>query len=49
MEILQNHIHNLTLKSLSQTHWESRVESLKAVRFQAPQIRDVLFLSLIHI
>jgi len=42
-KILQNHIHNLTLKSLSQTCWESRVESLKAVRFQAPQIRDVLF------
>jgi len=30
-KILQNHIHNLTFKSLSQT------------RFQAPQIRDVLF------
>jgi len=43
MEILQNHIHNLTLKSLSQTRWESHIESVKAVRFQAPQIRDVLF------
>jgi len=42
-KILQNHIHNLTLKSLSQTRWESRVETVKAVRFQAPQIRDVLF------
>ena len=42
-KILQNHIHNLTLKSLSQTRWKSGVESVKAVRFQAPQIRDVLF------
>ncbi|KAL2974442.1 hypothetical protein AAZX31_14G105700 [Glycine max] len=42
-KILQNHIHNLTLKSLSQTCWESCIESLKAVRFQTLQIRDVLF------
>jgi len=42
-KILQNHIHNLTLKSLSQTRWESRVESVKVVRFQALQIRDALF------
>jgi len=42
-KILQNRIHNLILKSLSQTCWESQVESVKVVRFQAPQIRDALF------
>ena len=42
-KILQAHIHNLTLKSFSQTRWESRIESVKAIRFQTSQIRDVLF------
>jgi hypothetical protein len=41
-KILQNHIHSLTLKSLSQTRWESCVESVKAIRFQTLQIRDAL-------
>ena len=27
---------------MSQTWWESRIESIKTLRFQTPQIRDVL-------
>ncbi|XP_052299044.1 uncharacterized protein LOC127902959 [Citrus sinensis] len=38
----QDHVPNLTVKSLSQTRWESHIERVKAIRFQTPQIRDVL-------
>ncbi|XVF56890.1 hypothetical protein PTKIN_Ptkin06aG0156900 [Pterospermum kingtungense] len=41
-KILKDNIPNLTVKSLSQTHWESRIESVKAIRFQTLQIRDAL-------
>ena len=42
-KILQDHVSSLTLKPLSQTRWESRIESVKAIKFQTPQIRDVLY------
>ncbi|XP_058740955.1 uncharacterized protein LOC131613289 [Vicia villosa] len=41
-KILQDQIPNLTLKSLSQTRWESRIESVRALRFQTSQVRDAL-------
>ncbi|KAJ3602844.1 hypothetical protein NHX12_030589 [Muraenolepis orangiensis] len=39
--ILKSHV-NITLKSWSDTRWESRVNSMEAVRYQAPQVREAL-------
>ncbi|XP_024314520.1 uncharacterized protein LOC100844061 [Brachypodium distachyon] len=41
-QVLKDNISGWTLKSVSATRWESRVESVKAIRFQCANIREAL-------
>ena len=41
-KILLGNVPDLTVKSLCNTRWESRIKSVKAIRFQTPQIRLAL-------
>lgn len=40
--ILKQHVKQLTLKPLSGTRWEARIDSVKVVRYQLPEILDAL-------
>ncbi|KAM6572089.1 hypothetical protein CsatA_016169 [Cannabis sativa] len=41
-QILKDNVKGLTPKSLSSTRWESRVDSVKAIRFQISDFREAL-------
>ncbi|PNT68848.1 hypothetical protein BRADI_3g46138v3, partial [Brachypodium distachyon] len=41
-EVLLDNVPNMTVKSLCNTRWESRIKSVEAIRYQAPQLRKAL-------
>ncbi|XP_022007318.1 zinc finger MYM-type protein 1-like [Helianthus annuus] len=41
-QILKDNVKNWSLKSLSQTRWESRFESVKAIKLQLDDVRETL-------
>ncbi|KAL7858053.1 hypothetical protein AOLI_G00181550 [Acnodon oligacanthus] len=40
--VLREHVKQLTLKPLSATRWEARIDSVKMVRYQLPEILEAL-------
>ncbi|PWZ31193.1 Zinc finger MYM-type protein 1 [Zea mays] len=41
-KVLLDHVPSLTVKSLSNTRWESRIKSVQAIRYHAPQLKSAI-------
>ena len=41
-KILKTHVKNLAVKPISDTRWECRIDSVKAVRYQTAAVYDAL-------
>ncbi|XP_025406733.1 zinc finger MYM-type protein 1-like [Sipha flava] len=41
-QVLKSHLPNLTIKPLCTTRWESRIDSVKAIRYQTKEVYDAL-------